>query len=78
MASASAAIRMALSKINRKGNFLIESWNKSQSAVYNKFMRNNWTAKELASVAELTGGRLAFVYPDGQQIYIDAVEENED
>ena len=42
----------------------------SKQSMSNKFSRGSWSASELAKVVEFTGGRLAFVYPDGQQILI--------
>ena len=42
-----------------------------------KFTRGSWSDADLARVAEFTGGKLMFVYPDGQQILIDASEVND-
>ena len=42
----------------------------SVQAVSNKFRLNRWTAEELVKVAEFTGCKLAFVFPDGERIVI--------
>lgn len=39
-------------------------------SVANKMQRNSWSAKDLAAAAEYVGGRLAFILPNGQQIFI--------
>ena len=36
----------------------------------NKIVRNNWTAEELLKIAEFCGCKVAFVFPDGQLIYL--------
>ena len=46
--------------------------------VSNKFRLERWTGEELAHVAAFTGGKLAFVYPDGQQIFINASADPEE
>lgn len=43
----------------------------SKQTMNNKFTRNSWYAKDLIVAAELCGGKLAFVLPDGQQIFFD-------
>ena len=50
-------------------------WETSPQVITNKFRLERWTGEELAQVASLTGGRLAFVYPDGQQIFIPSSEK---
>ena len=49
-------------------------WETSSQVITNKFRLERWTGEELAQVAALTGGKLAFVYPDGQQIFIPSSE----
>ena len=46
----------------------------SKQTMSNKFARNSWFAKDLISVAEFCGCKLAFVMPDGQQIIIEDSE----
>ena len=80
--SVSSAIRMAVAKKGMNQATLAKSWGVSAQAINNKFYRDSWSAEDLQKVADITGGRLMFVYPDGQQILIeppaeDAEEEKE-
>ena len=68
--SVSNAVRMALRKAGKQNGDLADLWGYQVNAVSNKFQWERWTGKELSEVADLTGGRLAFVYPDGTQIMI--------
>jgi len=68
--SVSKAVRMALKKAKKQNGDLADLWGYSYKAVSNKFTMERWTGKELAAVAEMTGGQLAFIYPDGTQIPI--------
>ncbi len=70
--SVSTAVRMALAKGNKKQTELAEYLGIQRQPVNLKLAKERWTGAELARVAELTGGKLAFVYPDGQQILIEA------
>ena len=47
---------------------LAKAWGVSTPAINNKFYRNSWSAEDLMKVAEITGGKLALIYPDGQQL----------
>ncbi len=69
MMSASNTVRMAISRIGMSQSALAKDWGVSTPAINNKFYRNSWSAEDLMKVAEITGGKLAFVYPDGQQLY---------
>ena len=66
----SKAVRMALKKAGKQNGDLAKRWGYTINAVSNKFAWERWTGKELSEVAELTGGQLAFIYPDGTQIMI--------
>ncbi len=68
--SVSKAVRMALKKAGKQNGDLAELWGYKLNAVSNKFQWERWTGKELSEVASLTGGQLAFIYPDGTQIMI--------
>ncbi len=68
--SVSKAVRMALKKAGKKNSDLAELWGYQLNAVSNKFQKERWTGNELSEVAEMTGGQLSFVYPDGTQITI--------
>ena len=43
----------------------------------NKMFRDSWSGADLVKTAQFVGGRLAFILPDGQRIYIDC-EQKED
>ena len=73
--SVSASVRMALSKANKRQLSLGELWNTSPQVISNKLRLERWTGEELVQVAAFTGGKLAFVYPDGQEILISAEEK---
>ena len=68
--SVSKAVRMALKKAGKQNADLAQLWGYTLNATSNKFQWERWTGKELSEVAEMTGGQLAFVYPDGTQITI--------
>ena len=72
--SVSASVRAALSMAKKRQLDLAALWETSPQAINNKFRLERWTGEELARVAALTGGKLAFVYPDGQQIFISSSE----
>lgn len=75
--SISKSVRMALDKSGKKQNDLAELYGTSKQSMSTKFTRESWFGKDLARVADFTGGRLAFVYPDGQIIYIEYDEDKE-
>ena len=68
--SVSASVRAALSMAKKRQLDLAALWETSPQVITNKLRLARWTGEELARVAALTGGKLAFVYPDGQQIFI--------
>ncbi len=75
--SVSASVREALTKAQKRQLDLCTVWDTSPQVISNKFRLERWTGEELARVAAFTGGKLAFVYPDGQQIFINAYAEPE-
>ena len=76
--SVSVSVREALTKARKRQNDLCTLWDTSPQVISNKFRLERWTGEELACIADLTGGKLAFVYPDGQQIFINASDEPEE
>ena len=70
----SDSIELVLAKGKVKKIELGTHWNTTRQAVSNKFYRDYWSANELADIARLTGSKLMFVFPDGQQIYVDTDE----
>ena len=68
--SVASAIRMAMVKKGLNQASYAKACGITTASINNKFYRDTWTADDLLKVAETTGGKLAFVYPDGQQILI--------
>ncbi len=69
----SAAVRAVITNAGIKQGDLAGPLDLSSvQAVSNKFRLNRWTAQDLATVADLTGCKLAFIYPDGEQVIISA------
>ncbi len=66
--SVSETVRMALAKREMTQTDLAEQWGVTRQAINNKFIRGSFSAEDLMKVAELTAGRLALIYPDGQQL----------
>ena len=67
----SDVVRTALQIGGKKQVELAEEWGYSNPrAISVKFNRGSWSANDLASIAEYTGGKLAILYPDGQQILV--------
>ncbi len=76
--SVSTAVRMALAKGNKKQTELAELLGIQRQPVNLKLAKERWTGAELARIAAFTGGKLAFIYPDGQQILIEPPAEEPD
>ncbi len=72
--SISSAVKMALAKAGKRQIDLAGLYGWSKQSMSTKFSRESWFGKDLTRIAEFTGGRLAFIYPDGQTIYIDHTE----
>ena len=68
--SVSNTVRMAIAKLGLNQAGLAKTWGVTTQAINNKFYRDSWSAEDLMKVAEITGGKLAFIYPDGQQLLI--------
>ena len=73
--SISASVRMALTKAGKQQKDLASMYNVTKQSMSMKFKRNAWFGKDLVKVAEFTGGKLAFIYPDGTTINIEAEKE---
>ena len=74
--SVTECVWMALRKAKRQQGEMADAWGySSKQAMNNKFNRGSWSANDLAKVAEFTGGKLAIIYPDGQEILIPPDEE---
>ncbi len=70
--SVSAAIRSSLKKAKLNQIKLSQFWGTTPQVISNKMRLERWTGEEIATVAELTGGKLVILYPDGEQIPIEA------
>ena len=66
--SVSDTVRMALAKKGMSQADLAESWGSTRQGINNKFNRDSWSGDDLVKLAGITGGKLALVYPDGQQL----------
>ena len=77
--TASQVVKMALARTGLKQVDLCTLFggNRSKQSINNKIRLDRWFANDLALVAEKTGGHLAFIYPDGQTMIIDAQETTE-
>ncbi len=71
--SVSDSVRMAITKAGISQTELAKLWGTSPQAIYNKLNLERWSAADLVRIAQITGGKLMFVYPDGQEILIDPV-----
>ena len=64
----SEAIRLALKKAKKSQTELGTLWGTTPQVINNKIRLQRWTGEELAQVAAFTSGKLAIVYPDGEEI----------
>ena len=71
----SEAVRSALKKAKMSQTALGARWGTTPQVINNKMRLKRWTGEELARVAEYTGGKLAFIYPDGEEFRIEPGEE---
>lgn len=65
--SVSSKVKAALQISGKKQIDLAERLDMVKQTLNNKMSRNSWTASDLIKVAEFTGCKLAFVFPDGTQ-----------
>ena len=74
-----ASIKALLSLRGKKQSDLIGPLGmSSKQSLSNKFTGERWFASDLVRVAELCGCKVAFILPDGQQIFLDESQsENE-
>ena len=75
--SVGSTVRMAAAKKDMSQTSLAKAWGVTVAAINNKFYRDSWSAADLMKVAEITGSRLAFVFPDGQQLFFSPDEPAE-
>ena len=65
--SVSSKVKAALHISGKKQIDLAENLDMVKQTLNNKMSRDSWTASDLINVAEFTGCKLAFVFPDGTQ-----------
>lgn len=67
----SDAIKGLLAMTGKKQTDLAEALGmSSKQAMNNKIRKNSWYADDVLKAAELCGGKLAIIMPDGQTIYL--------
>ena len=65
-------IKALLSIQNKKQLDLMPILNMSSTqSLSNKFSNERWSADDIVKVAQFCGCKLAFIFPDGQQIVIE-------
>lgn len=64
-------IKAVLAICEKKQIDLAEYFGMSKQSMNNKMNRDSWSAKDLIKVAEFTGSKVAFVFPNGQQIVLE-------
>ena len=67
----SKSVKAALLEADKKQIELADMMDMSKQTMSNKMALDRWSGKDLLKVAELTGCRLAFVFPNGKTIEIE-------
>ena len=70
-------VKMALLKGGKKQVDLGAAFGMSAASISNKIRGGRLSWDDLAMIAEFTGGKLCIVYPDGDNISIDAAKKNQ-
>ena len=47
----------------------------SKQSLYNKFTADRWTCKDLITIADVTGTKLAYILPNGDKITLEAEKD---
>lgn len=74
----SEKVKAILSLSGKKQVELAAHLGMTGQSMNNKMNRDSWSAKDLVVAAEFAGCKLAFVLPDGQNIFIDAPKRQVD
>ncbi len=73
--SISQKVKALLSLTGKKQVDLMEPLDMgSKQSMSNKFSNGRWSAEDLVKVADACGAKVAFILPDGQQIFLDSAE----
>lgn len=70
--STSDKVKALLTLNGKKQSELAAHLGMSPQSLRNKMTRDNWSAKDLMSVADFVGCKIAFIMPTGQEIILDA------
>ena len=71
----SETVRGLLAMSGKRQIDLAAHFGMSKQTMNNKLNKNSWSAIDLRKVAEFCGCKLAFIMPNGQQLYIEAEEK---
>ena len=71
----SEKIKALLNLTGKKQSDLAVHMGIAAQSVANKMLRDSWSAKDLANIADFVGGKLSITLPDGQQIFISIPED---
>ena len=74
----SEKVKAILNLTGRKQSDLAAHMGIAAQSVANKMVRDSWSARDLANIADFVGGRLSITLPDGQQIFIANTEAEKD
>lgn len=74
----SEKVKAILTLSGKKQVELAAHFGMTGQSMNNKMNRDSWSAKDLVAAAEFAGCKLAFVLPDGQNIFIDAPKRQDD
>lgn len=74
----SEKVKAILTLSGKKQVELAAHFGMTGQSMNNKMNRDSWSAKDLVAAAEFAGCKLAFVLPDGQNIFIDAPKGKDD
>lgn len=74
----SEKVKAILTLSGKKQVELAAHFGMTGQSMNNKMNRDSWSAKDLVAAAEFAGCKLAFVLPDGQNIFIDAPKGQDD
>ena len=71
----SETVRGLLAMSGKRQIDLAEHFGMSKQTMNNKLNKNSWSATDLRKVADFCGCKLAFIMPNGQQLFIEAEEK---
>lgn len=77
MSLTSDKVKAVLNLCGKKQVDLAAYFGMSKQTMSNKMARDSWSAADLAKVAAFVGGKVAFMLPDGQHIYLEKEESEE-